>query len=153
CLGLAIDYTLLLVSRYREELTRTGPGPLALERTLATAGRTVVFSAATVAAALASLAVFPLGFLRPMAAGGALAARLAAGVALLVLPALLGLLGPRVNALSPGPLRRRVAVAARPAERGFWWRLAQAVMRRPLLVALATGGVLVALGVPFLRIA
>lgn len=153
CLGLAIDYTLLLVSRYREELARLGPGPAAVERTLATAGRTVVFSAATVAAALASLAVFPLGFLRSMAVGGALAATLAAAVALLVLPALLGRLGPGVNALSPGPLRRRVAATARPSERGFWQRLAHAVMRRPLLVALATGGALVALGVPFLRIA
>src|SRR5947208_1501897 len=104
-LGLAIDYSLFILSRYREELARLGPGPAALRRTLETAGRTVLFSGLTVAAALASLCVFPLRFLYSMGVSGAIGALIAVGVSLLGLPAALAALGPRVNALSPGPLR------------------------------------------------
>ncbi|HET8605514.1 MAG TPA: MMPL family transporter, partial [Gaiellaceae bacterium] len=129
-LGLGIDYSLLLVSRYREELERVGPGPEAVRRTLATAGRTVAFSSVTVAAAIATLAVFPLGFLRSMGIAGGIVAPLAGLIALSVLPALFVLLGGRVDALS---LRRR-----RPADaRGGWYRLAHALMRRPAPVAVA----------------
>ena len=144
-LGLAIDYTLLLVSRHREEIERCGPGLEALHATLSTAGRTIVFSALTVAAAMGSLAVFPLRFLSSMAVGGAFVAVAAATVALVSLPALLVVLGARLNALAP----RRWQHA--PTGRG-WARLAHTVMRRPVLVALASGGLLVALALPALGI-
>ena len=160
-LGLAIDYSLFVVSRYREELARAEahrgpggghPGPEPLRRTLATAGRTVLFSGLTVAAALASLLVFRQKFLFSMGLGGMLVALVAMGAALVALPALLSLLGHRVNALSPAFLRRSVAVAARPAEQGFWFRLARLVMRRPLPIAVAAAALLLTLGSPFLGI-
>jgi uncharacterized membrane protein YdfJ with MMPL/SSD domain len=151
-LGLAIDYSLLLVSRYREELARSGPGREALRATLATAGRTVAFSAVTVATAFASLLVFPLPFLRSMAIGGMIVAPLAGTVALVLLPALLALLGERVNALAPARWQRAAERAARPDERGGWYRFAHAVMRRPGRVALGSATLLVALGLPFLGV-
>jgi len=151
-LGLAIDYSLFIVSRYREELARVGPGPEAIRNTLATAGRTVLFSALTVAAALASLLVFPQRFLYSMGLGGTIVALIAAGVALLVLPPVLHLLGPRVNALSPKRLRRAAQADARPAETGFWYRLSRFVMRRPGRIALVATVLLVTVGLPFLRI-
>ena len=85
-LGLAIDYSLFIVSRYREEIARTGPGLQAMRRTMATAGRTVLFSSLTVAGALASLMVFPQNFLYSMGIGGSLVALIAAAISLLVLP-------------------------------------------------------------------
>jgi RND superfamily putative drug exporter len=151
-LGLAIDYSLLLVSRYREELARRGPGREALHATLATAGRTVAFSAVTVAAAFASLLVFPLPFLRSMAIGGMIVAPLAGIVALTLLPALLALLGERVNALAPKSWQRAAERAARPDEHGGWYRFAHAVMRRPGWVAIGSSTLLVALGLPFLGV-
>ena len=149
-LGLSIDYSLLLVSRYREELLRHGPGREALRATLATAGRTVAFSAVTVAAAFASLLAFPLAYLRSMGFGGLVAAPLAGIVALTVVPALFALLGARVNALAPARWQRSARRAAQPDERGGWYRFAHAVMRRPLPVAVVSATILVALGVPFL---
>ena len=151
-LGLAIDYSLFVVSRYREEAARDGFGPDALRRTLQTAGRTVLFSSMTVAAAVASLAIFPQLFLYSMGIAGAIVALLAATLALTVLPALLALLGPRVNALSPPRLLRAAERDARPARSGAWYRLAQFVTRRPAQVAVASAAVLVALGVPFTQI-
>jgi len=151
-LGLAIDYSLLLVSRYREELARHGPGRAALRATLASAGRTVAFSAGTVAAAFASLLVFPLPFLRSMAIGGIVVAPLAGLVALTLLPALFALLGARVNALAPRRWQRAAERAARPDEHGGWYRFAHWVMRRAVWVALASATLLVALGVPFLAV-
>ena len=106
-LGLAIDYSLFMVSRYREESARVRLRPEALKRTLQTAGRTIVFSSLTIAAAIASLAIFPQRFLYSMGIAGALVALLAATLALTVLPALLTVLGPRVNALAPKRLRAR----------------------------------------------
>jgi uncharacterized membrane protein YdfJ with MMPL/SSD domain len=150
-LGLGIDYSLLLVSRYREELARSGPTAEALQATLATAGRTVAFSAVTVAAAIATLAIFPLGFLRSMGIAGALVAPLAGLIALTVLPALFTLLGRRVNALAPRRWRLAAERTAR-GERGGWYRLARVLMRRPLSVALASAALLVVLGLPFLGI-
>jgi len=144
-LGLAIDYSLLLVFRYREEVERRGPGVDALQATLATAGRTIVFSALTVAAAMGSLAVFPLRFLSSMAVGGALVALSAMVAALVSLPALLIVLGERVNALSPRRWRR-------PPSGRTWTRIAHTVMRRPRLVALASGGLLVLLSLPALGV-
>jgi uncharacterized membrane protein YdfJ with MMPL/SSD domain len=151
-LGLAIDYSLFIVSRYREELARSGPGPEALRRTMRTAGRTVLFSSLTVAGALASLLVFPQRFLYSMGIGGLFVALIAAAIALLVLPAILALLGARVNALSPGFLHRRAELDARPASQGFWYRLSRLVMRFPGRIAVASATLLIALGIPFLSI-
>jgi uncharacterized membrane protein YdfJ with MMPL/SSD domain len=151
-LGLAIDYSLFIVSRYREEIAKTGPGLEAMRRTMATAGRTVLFSALTVAGALASLLVFPQRFLYSMGIGGSLVALIAAAVALIVLPAILALLGTRVNALAPGFLRRRAERDARPAEQGFWHRLSRLVMRFPGRIAAASAAFLIALGIPFFSI-
>ena len=104
-LGLSIDWSLLVVSRFREELAASREGAVA--RTIASAGRTVVFSSLTVAAAMASLLVFPQRFLLSMGVGGVLVSLVGGAVALIVLPAVLALLGPRVNALAPRRWRRR----------------------------------------------
>ena len=151
-LGLAIDYGLLIVSRYREELARHGPGGEALRATLTTAGRTVLFSSITVAIAAASLLVFPQQFLYSMGVGGLAAAIVAGFSALVVLPAVLALLGERVDALSPQSWRRRSRVGTEAEEAGFWYRLSRAVMRRPGRVALASGALLIVLGLPFTRV-
>jgi uncharacterized membrane protein YdfJ with MMPL/SSD domain len=151
-LGLAIDYSLFIVSRYREELAEHGPGAIALRNTLNTAGRTVLFSSLTVAAALASLLVFPQKFLYSMGIGGVLVSLIAAGVALVVLPAVLALLGTRVNALAPARLRRAGLAEARGTEAGFWYRLSRFVMRRPGRIAVASAALMIVLGLPFLRV-
>ena len=151
-LGLAIDYSLFIVSRYREEIARTGPGREALYRTLSTAGRTVLFSSLTVAAALAALLVFPLRFLYSMGVGGIIVALVAAAAALIVLPAILSLLGERVNALSFGRWRRAADAEAHSVSASPWYRLANAVMRRPATVAVATTVLLITLSSPFLGI-
>jgi uncharacterized membrane protein YdfJ with MMPL/SSD domain len=151
-LGLAIDYSLFIVSRYREEIARTGPGLDAMRRTLATAGRTVLFSALTVAGALASLLVFPQRFLYSMGIAGFFVALIAAAIALTVLPAILALLGARVNALAPAFLARRAERDARPAQDGFWYRLGQLVMRFPGRIAVGAAVLLIALGLPFLGV-
>jgi RND superfamily putative drug exporter len=135
-LGLAIDYSLFVVSRYREELARGAPDPL--HRTLATAGRTVVFSALTVAVALLALTVFPQRFLYSMGISGAFAALIAGAVTLTALPALLGLLGPRLEKA--------------PSQQGFWYRLSRTVMRRPGIVAAVTASALLLAGLPALGI-
>ena len=151
-LGLAIDYSLFMVSRYREEIARTGPGLQAMRRTLATAGRTVLFSSLTVAGAMAALIVFPQRFLYSMGLGGMLVALMAATVSLIVLPAVLAVLGNRVNALAPKFLQRRAENDARPATEGFWYRLAATVGRMPGRIAIASATVLIVLGLPFLNI-
>jgi uncharacterized membrane protein YdfJ with MMPL/SSD domain len=151
-LGLAIDYSLFVVSRYREEIAKDGPGLAAMRRVLATAGRTVFFSSLTVAAALASLLVFPQRFLYSMGLGGSLVVLLAALISLTVLPAALTLLGTRINSLSPRFLRRRAEADARPGEQGFWYRLSRFVMRRPIPVATLSATLLIVLGLPFLNI-
>jgi uncharacterized membrane protein YdfJ with MMPL/SSD domain len=155
-LGLAIDYGLFMVSRFREELRRTASVEDAVARTTATAGRTVAISGVTVAISLAGLLIFPQVFLRSMGLGGIAAVLIAMVSALTVLPALLGLLGHRVDALSVRPLVRRVfrrpAPVMRPAEtRGAWYRIAHSVMRRPVVYAVGIVALLLALGLPFLR--
>jgi uncharacterized membrane protein YdfJ with MMPL/SSD domain len=152
-LGLAIDYSLFVVSRFREELATGATRGAVLQATMRTAGRTVLFSAVTVAAAMASLIVFHLRFLYSMAYGGALVALTAALVSLTVLPALLAALGPRVNALS---LKRWQVAINRDAEHvrsGGWYRFSQLVMRRPAPIAIIASTLLIVLGLPFLRIA
>jgi uncharacterized membrane protein YdfJ with MMPL/SSD domain len=151
-LGLAIDYSLFIVSRYREEIAKSGPGLEAMRRVLATAGRTVFFSSLTVAAALASLLVFPQRFLYSMGLGGSLVALFAALISLTVLPAVLTLLGTRVNAGAPKFLQRRAEADARPAQEGFWYRLSRFVMRRPVPVATLSALFLIVLGLPFFGI-
>ena len=147
-LGLAIDYSLFVVSRFREELAHGHGTAAAVVRTVRTAGRAVLFSAATVAISLAALLVFPTPFLRSFAYAGIAVAVLAAVGAVVVLPAMLAVLGPRVDALAVG--RRRT----RPVEpgTGVWHRIATTVMRRPLSIATAVVAFLVLLGLPFLGI-
>lgn len=146
-LAVAIDYGLLIVSRYREELERGHAGEEALARTVATAGRTVVISGITVAVALAGMTFFPFGFLKSMAYGGVAAVVLSVFFSLIALPAALAVMGQKVNALS---LRRKKAAA--PTGQGAWYRLAHGLMRRPAVVGLGTLAVLLALALPFLRI-
>ncbi len=148
-LGLAIDYSLFMVSRYREEAATSGYGLHALQRTLQTAGRTILFSSLTVAAAVASLMIFPQRFLYSMGVAGAVVALLAAALALGVLPALLTVLGPRINALAPSRLQRAAERDARPAHSGAWYRLARFVTSRPRRVAVLSTALLIALGLPF----
>jgi uncharacterized membrane protein YdfJ with MMPL/SSD domain len=189
-LGLGIDYSLIVLSRYREELAhglqeggagglrpprgwrsrlQAGePGPsssviraprsqseyrAAIARTLQTAGQTVLYSSLTVAGAMASLLVFPMRFLYSMGIGGAIVALSAGAVSLLVLPAVLVGLGPRIDALAPAWLQRSSARAARADGEGSWGRLARGVLRRPGTVALATAVLLLAAASPALRIA
>jgi uncharacterized membrane protein YdfJ with MMPL/SSD domain len=139
-LGLAIDYTLFLLTRYREELERQGPTLGAVLTTMSTAGRTVAFSAATVAVALATLTVFPLGFLKSMGIAGAVVAVVAAVASLVVTPAILGLWGAKLA-------RRRTTSGSE----GRWYRLSHAVMRRPGAVAAVTAVVMLTLAAPALR--
>jgi uncharacterized membrane protein YdfJ with MMPL/SSD domain len=148
-LGLGIDYGLFMVTRFREELHRQPTVEQAVARTVATAGRTVAVSGITVAAALTSLMLFPEDFLRSMGYGGVATVAVDMLAALIVLPALLALLGHRVNALR---IRRSVQRPPRDEASGAWYRLARSVMRRPLVyVTVITIGLL-ALGAPFLRI-
>jgi RND superfamily putative drug exporter len=123
-----------------------------MRATMRTAGRTVLFSSLTVAAALASLIVFPQRFLYSMGIGGSLVALFAAAVALVILPAVLSILGPRVNALSPRFLQRRAERDATQTHEGFWYRLSRFVMRRPIPIATISAAALIALGIPFLGI-
>ncbi len=152
-LGLGIDYSLFVLSRYREELASGLDTRAAIVRTLRTAGRTVLFSSLTVAGALASMLVFPLRFLYSMGVGGALVALSAGAVSLVVLPAVLVALGPRINSLAPAWLQRSSERAAHADETGAWGRFAHWVMRRPGAVALVTAVVLLAIASPALRLA
>ena len=152
-LGLGIDYSLFVLSRYREELARGLPTGAAITRTLQTAGRTVLYSSLAVAGAAASMLAMPLRFLYSMGVGGAIVALSAGAVSLIVLPAVLVALGPRINALAPKRLQRNAEQAARPAESGAWYRLAHGVMRRPGAVALGTAALLLVIALPALRLA
>lgn len=147
-LGLAIDYSLFIVSRYREEIARTGPGLEAMRRTLHTAGRTVLFSSLTVAASMAALLIFPQRFLYSMGLGGVIVSLLSAFVALTVLPAVLTMLGTRVNALAPAFMQRRREAEAQSTQSGFWYRLSRFVMRRPGPIAVVTAAGLILLSLP-----
>jgi RND superfamily putative drug exporter len=151
-LGLAIDYSLFMVSRHREEAVTSGFGLTTIRRTLQTAGRTILFSSLTVAVATASLAIFPQRFLYSMGIAGAVVALMASSLALIVLPALLSVLGPRINALAPKRLARAADREARPAHAGAWYRLSRFVMRRPGPIAVASAVVLIGLGIPFTSI-
>ncbi|HUD76991.1 MAG TPA: MMPL family transporter [Streptosporangiaceae bacterium] len=148
-LGLGIDYGLFVVTRFREELHRQPTVEQAVARTVATAGRTVAVSGITVAAALTSLMLFPEDFLRSMGYGGVATVAVDVIAALTVLPALLAVLGHRVNALR---IRRSVQRPVKDETSGAWYRLAQSVMRRPVVYVTVIVIGLLALGAPFLRI-
>jgi uncharacterized membrane protein YdfJ with MMPL/SSD domain len=172
-LGLAIDYSLFVVSRYREERAKLGldglPPPTdgapprgdadatqhrhtereALHRAIHTAGRTITYSAVTVALALATLCIIPMPFMVSMGLGGAITALVAVTVSLLALPALLAVLGPRINSLAPARWQRAAQRTASQPQEGPWYRLSQTVMRRPVPIATACVVVLLVLGLPF----
>ncbi|MEV6972023.1 MMPL family transporter [Kitasatospora sp. NPDC093806] len=150
-LGLAIDYSLLIVSRFRSELTVDPDVSRAVTVTLHTAGRTILFSSLTVSAAMASLFVFRQRFLYSMAVGGLLVSASALLVALLVLPALLRLLGRHIDFLAPARWRR--SLESPEDTTGGWFTLARGVMRRAPLVAIGASVLLIALGLPFLKVA
>jgi putative drug exporter of the RND superfamily len=148
-LGLSIDWSLLLLSRYREERARTEDLRLALRRALPRAGHTILFSALTVAASLACLLVFPLRFLRSMGYGGIVASTVAMLTALIVLPTVLRLLGPRIDALSL-PRWRDPARLAKPARP--WRALGRATTRHSIPVATGVVALLLLVAVPITRI-
>lgn len=143
-LGMAIDYALFVVSRFREELAAGRDTRAAVARTVDTAGRTVVVSGLTVALALAGLLLFPQMFLRSMAYGGMAAVLVAMIVAVTVLPAVLAVLGPRIN-------RVRLPFRRSTGDGSGWARLAHGVMKRPGLVTAATVVLLALLAAPFVR--
>jgi RND superfamily putative drug exporter len=145
-LGLAIDYSLFIVSRFREELAAGRGVDDALEETLAHAGRTAAGSALTVAAAVSALLVFPLMFLRSFAYAGIAVSLLAGLASLVVLPAVLSLLGHRINALTVW--KRSV----RPPADGFWSKMARGVMRRPVVTIVAMTALLAVLAAPFVHL-
>ena len=151
-IGLAIDYALFVISRFREELAllpldEPDASAIAIRRTMATAGRTVLFSGLTVAAAMASLLIFPQAFLRSMGYGGIAAVVVAMLAALTILPAVLRLLGRKVDA---GRLPWRRDRSWAPADGGRWAALARGVMKRPVLVSVATVVGLLVIASPFL---
>jgi RND superfamily putative drug exporter len=146
-LGLAIDYSLFIVSRFREELKAGRTVEHAVVRTMETAGKTVLISSLTVAVSLSALLVFPLYFLRSFAYAGVAVVLLALAGSLLSLPALLAVLGHRVNSLRIG---RRLE--ERADHEGTWHRIATFVMRRPIPIAVGVVAVLLLLGAPFLRV-
>jgi putative drug exporter of the RND superfamily len=146
-LGLSIDFGLLMVSRFREERAKDKVHEAAIVATVTTAGRTIVFSAATVTAAMTGLLVFPVYFVRSVGLAAIAVVILAALSAVVLLPALLALLGPRIDALRV--IRRKSQVSADSA---FWRRCAEAVIHRPLWFALPVVAVLLGLGIPFLHV-
>jgi RND superfamily putative drug exporter len=152
-IGLAIDYALFVVSRFREELGKGLDTPSAVAATMSTAGRTVAFSGLIVAVSLSSLLLFPQLFLRSMGFGGVAAVLVAMLAALTILPALLAILGPRIDAgKMPWRRSRGGRTPAQADEHGAWARIAAVVMRRPVTVLGAVTVGLLALGLPFLRV-
>jgi len=155
-LALAIDYTLLIISRYRDELATGAGRDEALIRTMATAGRTVLFSATIVALSLAVMILFPMYCLKSFAYGGIATVAFAAVAAVVVTPAAVVLLGSRLDSLDVRRLVRRLSrrpePVPRPGEQLFWYRSAKFVMRRAVPIGLAVVTLLVLLGAPFLGV-
>jgi uncharacterized membrane protein YdfJ with MMPL/SSD domain len=158
-LALAIDYSLFLVSRFREELGRGRTTAEAVERAVATAGKAVVFSAVAVAIGLSGLTFFKASALTSIGVAGVIVVASSAIFAVTFLPAVLGMLGPRVNALSVAALLRRVGLRRQPvpdragaSASGRWERVARWVMRHPVAVMVPVLALLLALGVPFANI-
>jgi putative drug exporter of the RND superfamily len=155
-LALAIDYTLLIISRYRDELAEGSDRNQALIRTMATSGRTVLFSAVTVALSMSATALFPMYFLKSFAYAGVATVAFVATASIVLTPAAIVLLGPRLDAFDVRRLVRRVLhrfePAHKPVEQLFWYRSSKFVMRHWLPVGLAVTAVLLLLGLPFLSV-
>ncbi|OHV04423.1 MMPL family transporter, partial [Mycobacterium talmoniae] len=155
-LALAIDYTLLIISRYRDELADGAEPNQALVRTMVTAGRTVLFSATTVALSMSAMVLFPMYFLKSFAYAGIATVVFAAAAAVVVTPAAIVLLGPRLDALDVRRLTRRVLGRPDPEPKAlqhqFWYRSTKLVMRRAVPIGLAVVVLLAVLGLPFLGV-
>ena len=155
-LALAIDYTLLIISRYRDELADGADRDRALVRTMATAGRTVMFSALTVALSMVAMMIFPMYFLKSFAYAGIAVVAFAAAAAIVVAPAAIVLLGDRLDTLDVRKLGRRIfgrpEPVRKPIEQTFWYRSTKFVMRRAIPIGIAIIALLLVLGAPFLGI-
>ena len=159
-LALAIDYTLLIISRYRDELADGTDRDEALIRTMATAGRTVLFSATTVALSTAVIVLFPMYFLKSFAYAGVATVAFVAIAAIVITPAAIVLLGARLDALDVRRLARRVLPwlrgrpdpASKPVQQLFWYRSTKFVTRRSVPIGLAVIALLLLLGVPFFAV-
>jgi putative drug exporter of the RND superfamily len=155
-LALAIDYTLLIISRYRDELADGADRDRALVRTMATAGRTVLFSAMTVALSMVAMVLFPMYFLKSFAYAGIAVVVFAAVAAVVVAPAAIALLGDRLDSLDARRLARRIFrrpdPLPKPIEQNFWYRSTKFVMRRAVPIGVAIVALLLVLGAPFLGI-
>src|SRR4249919_1675157 len=154
-LALAIDYSLFIVSRYREELRRGRTVGEAVERAVGTAGKAVAFSGVAVAIGLSGLLLFAAPAIRSIGIAGAIVVLCSVVFGLTFLPAVLGMLGHRVNSLSLGGLRHRIRPIADGVEverTSRWERVAHAVMRRPVAVLIPTLAFLLIVGLPFLRL-
>ncbi len=149
-LGLAVDYALFITSRYREELHRNGGDvEAAIMRAVDTAGRAVFFSGMSVLIGLSGLMLFPLMFLRSVGVAGVVVVAISTFTSLTLLPALLAVLGSRVEALSIGRLGGVAVGGDRPDEHGRWYRIAHFVMRYPVIITVITLAILISLGLPF----
>jgi uncharacterized membrane protein YdfJ with MMPL/SSD domain len=148
--AIAIDYSMLVVFRYREQLSAAQDPAEALETTMATAGRATLFSGLTVAIGLALLLLMPLPFMRSMGAGAVLIPLVSIAASATLLPAFLSVLGTRVNRFRVVP--RRVLERRASGAPGLWWRLARSIMRRPVAYLLGTAAVLLALAIPALQL-
>ena len=155
-LGLGVDYSLFMVSRFREELKRGHTVTDAVGMTMSTAGRAVFFSGLTVSIGLLGLVFFPLNMLRSVGIGGMLTVILSILAAVTLLPALLSIIGTRVNALPVvlpwSRANRGSGTTSLPERPGFWHQLATAVMRHPLAFLLPVLTILLLLGTPFLSV-
>ena len=155
-LALAIDYTLLIISRYREELAQGFERDVALIRTVLTAGRTVLFSAVTVALSMSAMVLFPMYFLKSFAYAGIATVAFAATSAIVVAPAAIMVLGDRLDALDIRRLLRRLLgrpePKQRPVEHVAWYRSTKFVMRHSLPIGLAVVALLLLVGAPFLDV-
>ena len=155
-LALAIDYTLLIISRYRDELADGADREVAVVRTVVTAGRTVLFSATTVALSMAVMVLFPMHFLKSFAYAGVAVVAFAAFAAVVVTPAALVLLGDRLDSFNVRRLVRRLLGRPEPVpqtfQQQFWYRWTRFVIRRAVPVGLAGVAFLVFLGLPFLSV-
>jgi putative drug exporter of the RND superfamily len=155
-LALAIDYTLLIISRFRDEVAEGRDRDGALVRTMATAGRTVLFSAMTVGLSMVAMVLFPMYFLKSFAYAGIATVTFAAVAAIVVTPAAIALLGTRLDSLDVRRLGRRILdrpePERRPIEQNFWYRSTKFVMRHAIPIGLALIALLLVLGAPFLGV-
>jgi uncharacterized membrane protein YdfJ with MMPL/SSD domain len=155
-MALAIDYTLLIVTRYRDELAEGQSHDAALIRTMVTTGRTVLYSAVTVALSMVTMVFFPQYFLKSFAYAGVAVVAFAVTAAIVVTPAAIALLGDHLDSLDLHRLLRRILnrpePGSEPVEQWFWYRWTKAVMRHAIPIGLAVLALLLSLGVPFLDV-